>query len=327
MTLLRTLSVFVATAAVASCRAHSPGPEVLQAPERPSSYRAVAPSRSTSFMVATANPEATQAGVRIIEAGGTALDAAVAVQMVLTVTEPQSSGIGGGLFLLYFDAKTQTLTGYDGREKAPAALTPTAFLQDDGTPRPFLGAAVGGLSVGVPGTLAALKRAHAEHGALPWPKLFDPAISLARTGWTVHPRLANALKTVPHLAKYAKKGSTFFDDAGRPRSVGQQVTNPQLAGTFKQIATQGIDVFYRGSVGAEIVRVVQEADNPGRLTLEDLAAYEPEVRPAHCEPYRAYRICGFPPPAGSLVAITLLKLLERFDLSSMEPSSAEFFHV
>ena len=320
-------SLLLAGLMVSSCATPSSAPEGFQAPERPTPIRTVAPSRAKSFMVATANPEATRAGVRIIEAGGNALDAAVAVQMVLTVTEPQSSGIGGGLFLLYYDAATQTLTAYDGREKAPAAMKSTAFLREDGTPLPFLEALVGGKAVGVPGALAALERAHTENGVLPWTQLFGPAIKLAKDGWSVHPRLANALKTVPHLVKYAGKGSTFFDAEGRPRAAGERVTNPRLAATFERLGTQGIDVFYRGSVGAEIVEVVQQSENRGELTVDDLATYKPEVRPAHCESYRAYQICGFPPPAGSLVAMTILKLLEPFDLPSMEPNGAEFFHL
>lgn len=327
MSLVRLQGVLLFAFTVSACAARSSAPGAFQMPEQPTTYRTVGPSRAQSFMVSTANPEATKAAVQIIEAGGNAVDAAVAAQLVLTVTEPQSSGIGGGSFLLYYDASTQGLTAYDGREKAPAAMKPTAFLGKDGTPRPFFEALTGGLAVGVPGTLAALERAHSENGVLSWPKLFEPAIKLAKDGWTVHPRLENALKTVPHLVKYAGQNSMFFNAAGTPRKAGERVTNPKLAATLERLAAQGIDPFYQGPIGAEIVRVVQQSENPGAMTAEDLAAYQPEVRPAHCESYRAYRVCGFPPPAGAVVGLTMLKLLEPFDIPSMEPNGADFYHL
>jgi gamma-glutamyltranspeptidase/glutathione hydrolase len=312
--------------ALASSCAHGNPPE-LQQPETATGFRSVARSRARQFMAATANPDATAAAVEILRTGGNALDAAVAAQMALAVTEPQSSGLGGGTFLVYYDSGAARLFVYDGRETAPAGFAPDAFLEVDGRPMKTRRAMVGGLSVGVPGTLAVLERAHTKHGNLPWRRLFEPAISLASEGWNVHRRLANALGQRPGLLEYAGEGSAFFDESGRPRQRGDRVTHPTLAATLRQVAQEGSHPFYRGEIGAEIVRVVTTAKNPGSLSTADLAAYAPEVREPLCTTYRRYTLCGAPPPAGSGVAITILKLLEPFELASLEPNSAEFMHL
>lgn len=278
-------------------------------------------------MAATANPEATRAAVDVLRQGGSAVDAAIAAQMVLTVTEPQSSGIGGGAFLLHYDAASRAVVAYDGREVAPKAMGPASFLNDRGEPMAFADARTGGLPVGVPGVVAALARAHEAHGVLPWKALFEHAITLARDGWQVHPRLANGLKTAEPLRAYARRGGAYYDEGGELREVGDTVTNPELAVTLGILAEQGTEAFYEGVIARDIVDTVQSAANPGTLTLEDLAAYEPVVRDGRCLAYRKHRVCGFPAPAGSLVALTILKLLEPFDLAALDPTSAEYLHL
>ncbi|MEM6733103.1 MAG: gamma-glutamyltransferase, partial [Myxococcota bacterium] len=323
-----TLSSFLVIAILSACASRSTSDSsVLQQPETSTGFRDVERSSAASFMVSTANPESTQAAIEVIQAGGSAIDAVIAAQMVLTVVEPQSSGIGGGAFLLHYDSTDSTVIGYDGREQAPSAMGPRAFLKEDGTRLSFKDAVVGGLSVGAPGVVAALEAAHREHGELPWARLFDSAIGLARDGWQVHPRLANGLKSVPALLDYAGKNSMYYDGEGNTRQVGERVTNPELAVTFEQLAEGGSDVFYRGAIGEAIVEVVANAKRPGLLTVDDLARYAPEKREGVCLPYRTYQVCGFPPPAGSLVAVTILKLLERFDLASLEPNGSEFLHL
>ncbi len=278
-------------------------------------------------MAATANPEATEAAVEVLVRGGTAIDAAIAAQMALTVTEPQSSGIGGGLFLLYYDAATRKLVAYDGRETAPEAMGPASFLDERGEPLSFSDARNGGLPVGTPGVVAALQQAHEEHGALPWSSLFTHAIELARDGWNVHRRLANGLKTAEPLTKRARRGGPYVDEEGELRKAGERVTNPELAQTLTVLSEKGAQAFYQGEIAREIVDAVNSAPQPGTLTLEDLASYAPVVRSGRCFSYREHEVCGFPAPAGTLVAITIMKLLERFDLASLDPMSAEYLHL
>lgn len=277
-------------------------------------------------MVATANPVSTEIAVQVLRDGGTAMDAAVAAHMALTVVEPQSSGIGGGGFLLYYYAGAGRFHAYDGREIAPSSMTPDVFLSD-GKPMKFLDAVIGGLSVGVPGAVAALEKGQGEHGVLEWKRLVEPAARLARSGWAVHPRLENGLKTVPALKKYAGLGSAFFDESGKVRKVGTRVSNPDLADTLDQVAASKAQALLAGPIGERIVDVVNSAERPGRMTMEDLAAFEAVERDARCVPYRSYRVCAFPEPSGSLVAVTMLKLLESFDIASMKPLSSEFFHL
>jgi gamma-glutamyltranspeptidase/glutathione hydrolase len=260
-----------------------------------------------SYAVAAANPLATRAGQEILQAGGSAVDAAVAVQMVLTLVEPQSSGIGGGAFLLHFDG--QRTQAYDGRETAPAAATPTLFLDAQGKPLAFMDAVVGGRSVGVPGVLRMLYLAHQQHGKLPWTALFAPAIRLANDGFAVSPRMATllasevALKTDPAALAY------FYDAQGKPWPAGHLLRNPELAAMLQAIAESGPDALMRGPVAQALVSKVQSHPNPGTLALNDLAAYQPVLREPLCfdystpRPARAYRICGMPPPSSGTLAI------------------------
>lgn len=256
--------------------------------------------------VAAANPLATEAGARILRAGGSAVDAAIAVQMVLTLVEPQSSGIGGGAFLLHHDGRrTQA---FDGRETAPAAATEDLFLDAQGKPLPFMDAVASGRSVGVPGTVAMLAQAHRQHGKLPWARLFDPAIAMAEQGFAVSPRLhtmllaESALKNDPVAAAY------FYRPDGQPHPVGHPLRNPELAQVLRHIAVQGPIALHEGPVAQAIVnKVRQHPVRPGGLSLDDLKRYQPREREALCHDHtaaqRALRLCGFPPPSSGAIAV------------------------
>jgi gamma-glutamyltranspeptidase/glutathione hydrolase len=264
------------------------------------------------FAVAAANPLATEAGYQILRAGGTAVDAAIAVQMVLTLVEPQSSGIGGGAFLLHWDARA--LAAWDGRETAPAAVNEKLFLQADGQPMPFMAAVVGGRSVGVPGALRMLEQAHRAHGRLAWAELFAPAIRLAEQGFPISPRLHEQLKTDAHLRQDRLAGAFYYRSDGEPHPVGYRLKNPALAQVLRQVSQHGSDAFYRGAVAADIVRRVQgHPGNPGVMTLADLAGYVPRQRESICTDWlEQWRVCGFPPPSsGHLTIMQMLGLLSQ----------------
>jgi gamma-glutamyltranspeptidase/glutathione hydrolase len=280
-------------------------------------------------MVVAANPLAVQAGLDVLHEGGNAVDAAVAVQMVLTLVEPQSSGIGGGGFLLAFDGGSQTLSTYDGRETAPAAAAADMFLHADGTPMEFDEAVVGGLSVGVPGALRMLELAHRERGHLPWARLFEPAIKLAEEGFPVSARLHDLLADDEHLKRLPAAAAYFYQADGTPPPVGTLLRNPALAETLRLIASGGADAFYRGRLADDIVAAVAKSPlQPGRLAAADLAAYEAKAREPVCAPYRAWRVCSMAPPSsGGIAVLQMLRLLERFDLKAMAPESAQAVHL
>ncbi|MBN8516900.1 MAG: gamma-glutamyltransferase family protein [Candidatus Accumulibacter sp.] len=262
------------------------------------------------FAIATANPLASAAGLAMLKDGGTAIDAAVAAQIVLTLVEPQSSGIGGGAFLLHHDGR-QTVA-FDGRETAPAAASESLFVKADGKVMTFQEAIVGGRAVGVPGALRMLEVAHAEYGRLHWPTLFEPAIRLAENGFPVSQRLHTLLKADPHLRKDPQAAAYFYDPDGQPVTVGSLLRNPELAGVLRRIASEGSRALHEGEIAQAIVDKVQQyPENPGQLTLADLAAYQPQRRqplcssyaPKRVEPPRTYLICGFPPPGSGAIAI------------------------
>ena len=264
------------------------------------------------FAVAAANPLATDAGYQILKAGGSAVDAAIAVQMVLGLVEPQSSGLAGGAFLLHWDGAK--LVALDGRETAPAAADEKLFLQKDGKPMPFQQAVVGGLSVGVPGALRMLEQAHKRYGQLPWASLFEPAITLAEQGFAVSPRLHTQLKEEKQLIDDPIARQFFYQADGSAQPVGYRLKNPAMAQVLRQIAQSGADAFYRGAVARDIVRRVQgHASNPGRLSEADLANYQPVQREAMCTHWQQYwRVCGFPPPSsGHLAVMQMLGILEH----------------
>lgn len=287
------------------------------------------PSTAQSYMAATANPFATEAALEMLRAGGSAADAAIAAQMVLTLVEPQSSGIGGGAFMMYYDAETGDIAAYDGREKAPASATPEMFLDDTGQPRKWTDAVVGGLSVGVPGVLRMLEMVHAEHGRLPWKDLFEPTILLARFGFPVSDRLNDLSANDEDLKVFDNTADYFFDDTGAPHAVGALLTNPELADTLQQIADNGADAFYKGPIAEDIARTARTAKrNPGGMVAADLADYEAVKRAPVCLPYRDWLVCGMPPPSsGGITTLQILGLLQEFDLAAVKPGSAQSVHL
>jgi len=280
-------------------------------------------------MVAAAHPLAAEAGLAVLREGGSAVDAAVAVQMVLTLVEPQSSGIGGGAFLLHFDAGTGRLAAWDGRETAPAAAGPDLFLRD-GRPMPLLQAMPGGRSVGVPGVVAMLEAAHRAHGRLPWPRLIAPAIRLAEEGFPVSARLARDIAAdMLLLRRDPAARAYFFTEAGLPLPAGHLLRNPALAATLRAIAEEGAAALTRGPIAEDILAAVTgHAANPGVMAASDLASYAPRRREAVCTPYRRFRVCGFPPPSSGGVAVAqILGLLGHFDLARLDPRGAEAAHL
>ncbi|MDH0133728.1 gamma-glutamyltransferase [Pseudomonas asiatica] len=301
--------------------------QVLPAPpELASGYRTgLQPVHASRHMAAAANPLASEAGRAMLRAGGSAIDAAIAMQMVLTLVEPQSSGIGGGAFILYWDG--QRVQAFDGREAAPATVTENLFLQADGSPMPFRTAQIGGRSVGVPGVLRALKLAHEQHGKLPWRDLFAPAIALARNGFAVSERLHTLVAGDPFIARSPAMARYFLDEQGKPLAVGTTLRNPELAQTFEQIAEQGPEVFYSGEIAEAIVAKVRSHANAGYLSLQDMQQYQAKVREPLCGPYKAWRICGMPPPSsGGVTVLQTLGILEALqraspqrDLAAMRP--------
>lgn len=291
-----------------------------------------APGRAATAerqMVVAANPLAAAAGLEMLRAGGSAIDAAIATQMMLTLVEPQSSGIGGGGFLLHYDAASGEVTAYEGRETAPAAATPDMFLDAGGAPLEFYDAVVGGLSVGAPGVLRMLEAVHRAHGRLPWADLFQPAIRAAEQGFAVSPRLHGQLAGDAHLKTDPAAAAYFYDADGAAWPPGHVLKNPALADTLRVIAAGGADAFYRGPIARDIVFAVQnDPRRPGRLTEGDLAAYPANSRPALCRPYRVWRVCGAPPPSsGGIAVLQMLGVLEPFDLAAMEPMSADAVHL
>jgi gamma-glutamyltranspeptidase / glutathione hydrolase len=288
----------------------------LQQPEGSSALTAKPGWNTRSYAVAAANPLATDAGRQVLQAGGSAVDAAIAVQMVLALVEPQSSGIGGGAFLLHFDGK-RTLA-YDGRETAPAGATPELFLDNQGKPMAFMDAVVGGRSVGVPGTVHMLALAHQQHGKLPWAELFKPAIALARDGFVVSPRMATLLASERHLFKDPVAAAYFSDAQGKPWPAGHRLRNPELAAVLQRVADIGPDALMNGDVAQAIVRAVRGHPNPGTLSLDDLRGYRSVVREPLCFDYavapKSYRVCGMPPPSSGALAIgQILGMLQSTD--------------
>ncbi|WP_246849599.1 gamma-glutamyltransferase [Rubellimicrobium arenae] len=289
------------------------------APEAATGRTARSQGEASEQMVAAANPLAAQAGLDILRAGGNAVDAAIAVQLVLNLVEPQSSGIGGGAFLLHWDAGRRELSTLDGRETAPAAATPDRFLGPDGEPLDFMAAVVGGRSVGVPGTVRLLEAAHDRWGRLPWQRLFEPAIRLAEEGFRISPRLAGLLAQEEALDDDPRARALFFEADGTPKAAGTLLRNPALAETLRRIANEGADAFYTGAVAEDIVATVTgHPSNPGDMTLADLDGYRVVERDPVCGPYRAYRVCGMGPPSSGAVAIQqILGAIEAVDMAQL----------
>jgi gamma-glutamyltranspeptidase/glutathione hydrolase len=307
MTVRRLLGV--ALLLVAACRV----PSVQAAPQS---------------MVAAAHPLAVEAGLEMLRRGGTAVDAAIAVQMVLGVVEPHASGIGGGGFLLHYDGTSRGITVYDGRETAPAGASPTMFLSADGKPLGYREAVASGISVGVPGVMAMLELAHQEKGKLAWSDLFGPAIAAARDGFAVSSRLAAWLQRIPALREEQAIREIYFDPNGSPRKQGERIANPALAETMELIARQGARVMYEGPVAAEMIERVRSHPRPGTLSAADLADYRPVKREPVCGPYRVWIVCGMPPPSsGGIAILQVLGLIQPFELQRDAPNDLRAVHL
>jgi gamma-glutamyltranspeptidase/glutathione hydrolase len=291
------------------------------APEAATGRIAKTAGTAQRFMVAAANPLAADAGREILRAGGSAADAAVAIQLVLNLVEPQSSGIGGGAFLLHWDEAGKRLTTLDGRETAPGAAKPDRFLGPDGKPMRFVDAVVGGRSVGVPGTLKLLEESHRRWGKLPWAQVIEPAIRLAEQGFTISPRLHGQLSGEPNLPKDPRAAAYFYEADGRAKPIGTLLRNPAFAATLRSIAQKGTEAFYSGEIAQDIVATVAgHPTNPGDIALQDLAAYRIEEREPVCGAYRVWRICGMGPPSSGAIAVQqILGILETRDLARLGP--------
>lgn len=280
-------------------------------------------------VVSAADPRASEAGREILRAGGSAADAQMAMMLVLTVVEPQSSGIGGGGFFVHHNAKTGAIETIDGRETAPAATRTTRFLGSDGKPLRFIDAFPGGISVGVPGNIALMAKVHARWGTLPWAQLFEPAIRVSENGFAVTPLLAarlGQLKTI--WADFPQAQAIYWQD-GRPKRVGEMVKNPALAALLRSVAKGGPKAFYRGSNAKAISTATSaSARNKAVITTRDIAGYRAKDRPAVCTTYRAYKLCGMgPPSSGATTVFQILGLIERFDMKAMGKDDPRSWHA
>ncbi len=341
------LALAAALAATACATPERLTDAVAAQPEGASGYAEKSGRAASKFAVAAANPLATEAGYQVLKAGGSAVDAAVAVQLVLALVEPQSSGIGGGAFLLHFDGRN--VEAFDGRETAPAAATEKLFIGADGQPLPFIQAVLGGHSVGTPGTLRMLELAQRQHGKLPWASLFEPAIALAENGFAVSARLHTLLASEQHLKNDPVAAALFYDAGGAAWPVGHLLKNPELGAVLRLVASHGADALMRGEVAQAIVNKVQHGEpHPGQLSLADLARYEAKKRPPLCFDYvaqnarreassgRELRVCGMPPPSSGTIAIgQILGILNNTPAATLAPEvgaagltpSADWLHL
>jgi len=300
------------------------------APEAATGLNTVQSAVGTKMMAVTAHPLATQAAYTALKSGGNAMDAAIAAQAVLGLVEPQSSGLGGGGFMLYYDAGAKSVFTYDGRETAPDTAGPYLFIDKDGKPMKFYDAAVGGRAVGVPGLVRMMELSHERHGLMAWNELFKPAISYAQNGFAVTPRLSKMLaKSAMRFDVDTKTKLNFFPDTKTPLQAGDIYKNIDYARTLNMIAGQGAESFYLEQNAIDIAEKVRGAkSNPGGLTVEDMRGYKAKSRPALCDTYRGYQICSIPEPSsGGLTLLQILKIVEYFDLRALGAESAKSWHV
>jgi gamma-glutamyltranspeptidase/glutathione hydrolase len=278
--------------------------------------------------VSSADPRATAAGEAILARGGSATDAAIAVMLALTVVEPQSSGIGGGGFMVRASDRGNVTT-YDGRETAPASATGTRFLDSEGKRLPRDVRVTSGLSVGVPGNLALAAKAHAGHGKLPWTDLFQPAIALARDGFLMNKRLYSSLDgRIERAGKTDYARSLYYGEDGKPKPVGTRIRNSQLAEALGDLAENGADAFYKAQAEDVARYVASETPQDGKLTADDISSYKAKNRDAVCGAYRGYTVCGMGPPSSGGVAVAqMLGQLERFDLKALGPDNPAMWHL
>ena len=328
LAILLAAATFADLAPVRAQFAPSPQASDQVAPEIATGLQPKPLVRAKRWMAATANPLASEAAAEMLRAGGGAVDAAIAAQLVLGLVEPQSSGLGGGAFFVHWSAGEKALTTLDGRETAPAAATPTLFQTPDGEPLGFMDAVVGGRSVGTPGTPRLLEVAHRRFGKIAWSKLFVPAIRLAENGFPVSPRLAGQIaEDAPRLSRSPAAGA-YFLPGGVPLKAGDILKNPAYAETLKAIRDRGANAFYEGPIAADIVAAVRGAANPGLLSADDLARYAVVEREAVCAPYRAYRVCGMGPPSSGGIAVgQILGMLEGSDLKGFGPDSPQAWRL
>ena len=284
---------------------------------------------TTNFMVVTANPYATETGYKIIKEGGNAIDAAIASQLILNLVEPQSSGIGGGGFIMFWDNKNKILHSYDGRETAPNSANPYLFINKNGEIISRRSATIGGKSVGVPGLLRVLEMAHNRHGKMKWENLFKPAIHLSGRGFKVSPRLYKLLKNNKTLPRLDNPSNYLYQPDGSPHPIGTVLVNKPFADTLTKISKNGPDEFYMGNLALEIIEKVKKSElNPSSISINDLNSYKAIVRKPICGKYFEYSICGpRPPSSGGIGVIQMLGILENFNLSGMKPWSLESLKV
>ena len=280
------------------------------------------PAAERTFVVA-ANPLAAEAGMNVLRRGGSAVDAAVAVQAMLSLVEPQSSGLGGGAFLHHYDAGTRSLTVYDGRETAPAGATPDMFLDDNGQPLPFERAVLSGRATGVPGVVATLALAHRERGRLPWSGLLADAERTARDGFTVSPRLGRFINSEAVQASAPDARAYFSRPDGSRLQAGDRLRNPAFAGFLRRLATEGPDALYRGETARRIIERTRAGPLPGTMTLDDLADYRPVKRESLCRAWRLYLLCVPPPPSSGVGLVQLMLILEQTDIAERGPDDAQ----
>ncbi len=330
MTRLRLILLLIATVSAAGCATQSavvpsdaPATPITAgaqaAPEGASGYTEKTGVAARKFMIAAANPLATEAGYEALKAGGSAIDAAIATQMVLTLVEPQSSGIGGGGFLMVFDGTS--VKAFDGRETAPASATDRLFQNAEGKALPFYEGVVGGRSVGAPGELRLLEMAWKQYGKLPWASLFAAAIKLSENGFTISPRLATLLKSELYLKKDPTAAAYFYDRDGNPWPTGHLLKNPELAKVLREVAAGGADAFYQGHIARDIVAKVHDhPTNPGGLTVADIAGYQAKMRVPICTDYKRWTVCGMPPPSSGGIALAqILGILEQRNIAAYPP--------
>jgi gamma-glutamyltranspeptidase/glutathione hydrolase len=328
MSRMKRISVALAAALLSACTTaptfDSKVSEIgMLAPQRATGYTEKPGWVAKKFMVAAANPLATEAGYEILKAGGSAIDAAIATQMVLTLVEPQASGIGGGAFLMHFDGNK--VKSFDGRETAPAAANERLFQTADGKAMRFYDGVVGGRSVGAPGVLRMLEMAHKQYGKLPWVTLFEPAIKLADDGFPVSPLLNTLLQSEKYLKGDKEAAAYFYDKEGNPRPVGYVLKNPALSKVLREIASGGADAFYKGRIAKGIeAKVKSHPTNPGVLTSADIAGYKAKEREPICTDYKRWTVCGMPPPSSGGIAIAqMLGMLENKDISRFAPNDGQ----
>ncbi|CAM4215051.1 gamma-glutamyltransferase [Vibrio agarivorans] len=325
------LTLSIICTAMVSCAVNAnPQTSDSVAPESTTQVTEKQAVTAKEFMVVAAHPEAVKAGYDVLKRGGTAVDAMVTVQTVLGLVEPQSSGIGGGGFVVYYDATADHLTTFDGRETAPLSATPELFLDDHGQPLKFFDAVVGGRSVATPGTVMLMASMHERYGKQAWSELFAPAIELANNGFVVSQRMAASIeRDKSYLSRYPATKNYFMDENGDPLKEGHLLINAAYANTLEVIATDGQEAFYHGQIAKDIVNTVTAVkDNPGKLSLNDFATYKVVERDVVCSPYRQFDICGMgPPSSGALTVSQILGMVEHFDMASLGPKSAEAWQI